>query len=371
MANDQLVKLTEGLEKTDASLLHDAFEGMFLQADKWMRQAKDIVVTDESQKREMKLARESRLALKEIRCTAESTRKRLKADIVSRGRAIDGIFNVLEGLIKPIEAHLLEQETFAKRTEEKRRNELRDARHAALAALGMSTGALASFYSALGEMDDATWNSVRDDAERAKQAREEELRREAEAQAEAERILAVKREEERQKRIKEEAERIARERAMAEENERLRKEAEEREAREAEERRRVEEERAVERRKAQADAEAKELAARAERERAEKAERELAAERERVATEERRRQDEEQRKRDEEARARAQAEAAPDREKLIALANAIRALDVPGLSTVRGKQIGTEAVGRLRKIAARIEEAAETIASSSKEEAAE
>src|SRR6185437_11549413 len=101
---------------------------MFTQAEEWAARAALIKVTSVDQKREMKMARESRLALREIRIKVEHDRKRLKEDSTRRGRAIDGIANVLKALIEPLEAHLLEQETFAERVEAVRKNALKSTR---------------------------------------------------------------------------------------------------------------------------------------------------------------------------------------------------------------------------------------------------
>ena len=108
-----------------------------------------------------------------------------------------------------------------------------------------------------------------------------------------------------------------------------------------------------------------EAAARAQRE----AEAKLTRERERIAAVERERVEQERVTREAEARARAEAAAAPDREKLIALARDIRALHIPDLTTARGKQIGVNVTGRLKTIAGLLEEAAKTIAETLTDEA--
>ena len=342
-ASTALARVVTDLDLADAAQLRSAFEQMFAQADEWVARAKGIVVTSEDQKHEMRLARESRLALKDIRVNAEKTRKRLKENALRYGKAVDGVANIVKALIQPIEEHLLEQETFAERAAQARRDALRDARATALRALGTDP----STYADLGAMGDDTWDSVRATAEAAKAQREEEARRAEAVRIEAERIEAKRREDARQAAVKAEAERVAREKEIADENARLKAEAEEREKAVA-----------AERAKAAADAEARELAARAERERAEKAERELAAERERKAKEERDRQAEEARR-----------AAAPDREKLAAFAEQLRALTLPAMTTARGQEIATGAQVRLQKLATQIDEAAAAMGSNT--EAAE
>lgn len=249
------------LEPDSAASLRRDFESMFSQFEEWEAKAKLIKVTSSSQKREMKLAKDSRLALRDIRVAADKTRKRLKEDSLRRGKAIDGIYNVLEAAIKPIETYLEVQENFAKREEQARKDALRTSREQTLRALGTDPAA----YANLGELDEAMWTSVHDQAVAAKAAREEEARRQEQIRLEAERIAAEKREAERQAAVKAEAERKAREEAQAAENARLKKEAEEREAAQKAERERIEAERAKER----AEAAAREKAAREAREAAE------------------------------------------------------------------------------------------------------
>jgi len=169
-----------GLEKTKAQVLLDNFSRYFQLAADWEKKAKTIVVTDESQIAEMKMARTGRLFLRQKRIVIEKTRKELKEQALREGKAIDGIANILKALIIPIEEYLEKQEKFIeiKIAEEAKRKRI-----------------------------------------------------EAEKKAEEERIAKEKAEIEEQKRIREE-------------NERLRKEAEEKEKELARERARVEAEKA-------------------------------------------------------------------------------------------------------------------------------
>lgn len=122
MTNQLLQVITEsGVEQTTAQSLQKAFEPFFAQANDWQEKAKGLVVTDESQTREMKMAREARLALKEIRVNADKTRKALKEDSLRYGKAVQEVYNVIEYLIVPIEKHLEEQEKFVERKEAERK----------------------------------------------------------------------------------------------------------------------------------------------------------------------------------------------------------------------------------------------------------
>ena len=338
-----VLKLDEGLTPDTAQSLRAAFEGYFTAADEWRAKALSIQITRPDQFREMKLARETRLALREIRINAEKTRKALKEDSLKKGKAIDGIYNMLAYAVEPLEKHLLEQEQFIQRIEEQRKAKLKADREAELIPLGVDV----SLYQ-LGEMDDATFGQLletnrlayaarQEAARKAEQERIERERKEAEERAAREAAAAAERE-----KLRLEIERVNRERAEAE-----RKAAEERAKIEAErkaELERIERERLAAEEKARKEREAAEAQARAEREAREKAEAELRAkqEAERKAQEER------------EAAARAAA-AAPDRDKLDALAQAVRALPVPVLSTSAGKDIETLIRDQVEKFARWIE----------------
>ncbi|MFA5266096.1 MAG: hypothetical protein WC378_19920 [Opitutaceae bacterium] len=202
-----LVVQSSGLEVESARNVTDVFAPLFAQAHSWAEKVATIKVTDATQVREMKLARESRLALKEIRVIAEKNRTRLKEDSLRRGRAIDSVYNTLEALVKPLEAQLKEQEEFVKRQEEQRKARIKAEREEALRPFGVNT----AFYQ-LAEMPEADWAALFNSTVAAHKAAKE-----AAEKAEAERIA------------KEQAEAAERER-IRQENEHLRKEAEEREA---------------------------------------------------------------------------------------------------------------------------------------------
>ena len=58
----------------------------------------------------MQEARIARLALRDIRIQADKTRKALKEESLRYGKAVQGVYNVIEYLITPIEKHLEERE---------------------------------------------------------------------------------------------------------------------------------------------------------------------------------------------------------------------------------------------------------------------
>lgn len=299
---DRFALAVTGLEPDSAMTLRQTFEGLFAQADEWCARARAIKVTSVDQKREMKLARESRLALREIRTKAEHARKRLKEDCLRRGKAIDGVANVIKALIEPIEEYLQEQESFAARAEETRRDALHDARKSALAAYGVAPEGMPA---ALGMLSEEAWGIVLDDAKRAQESRAEQARLAEEARVEAARIVAEKDAARRAEQVRLEAERQAHAAEQKAENERLRAEAKARDEEQAAERARVAEERRRDREKAEQERRAAE-ALRAEEMARETAE---AAEAKRVMDEAVEQMRAEQRAADE-ARARAEAEAA-------------------------------------------------------------
>ena len=355
---------TTGLEPESALALRTAFETMFADAEVWAARAKEIRVTRSDQVREMKLARESRLALREIRVRAEHARKRLKEDSTRRGKAIDGIANVLKDLVEPIEAYLLEQEQFAERAEAARKQQLRLAREEALRALGTDPVA----YANLGETSEEVWELTLRSAQEARGAREEAAKQAELVRVEAERIAAEKRETARQEAARVEAERAAREEAQRAEAERLKAELAEQERARAAERHAAAKERA-----AREEAAAAEKALLEEELRAKEADR-LAAEKVAAAEYDRLRQEAEaQRRALAEATAReeqaakerelaaaqaAEAALAPDRTKLVAFAGMLRGLKPLPLATERGKKAGAKIDEQLAKLAAWVEKCA-------------
>jgi hypothetical protein len=104
-----------GLQGERAATVAAIFEDFDKQAEQWMKDAAAINVTDITQVDDMKLARESRLKLKHIRGLVEKKRVDLKADINTRGNAIQAAANHLRDIFKDMESHLQESEDFEKR----------------------------------------------------------------------------------------------------------------------------------------------------------------------------------------------------------------------------------------------------------------
>jgi hypothetical protein len=131
METNALVKIVEqsGLDKQKQDYLLEKFSDYTALAAEWEKKAKEIVVTDESQKDLMAMAREGRLLLRDKRVDVEKTRKKLKADSLNEGRTIDEIAKSLTALIEPTEKYLDEQEKFAERKEAERIKALQSERY--------------------------------------------------------------------------------------------------------------------------------------------------------------------------------------------------------------------------------------------------
>ena len=119
-----------GVEQKTALMLNESFNPFIEKAQEWTDIAMSLVVTSEDQTREMKMARQARLALKDIRLAADKKRKELKEDSLRYGKAVQGVYNIIEGFITPLEEHLEKQEKFAEILEAERMAKLQLEREA-------------------------------------------------------------------------------------------------------------------------------------------------------------------------------------------------------------------------------------------------
>lgn len=342
---------TSGLEPTTATNLQKSFLPFFEQLDGMEAAARAIVVTDEQDTETMTKAREARLQIRKIRIDADKKRKDLKENSIREGRAIQGVYNIIEFVVVPLEQHLQEQEDYAHVQQVKRMEAARESRKAEIAPY-------AEFVPVgieLGIMDQVDFEKLLKGAKLQQAAKEQEEKAAAQAEAERKRIEALHLERKVQTRdvfqfipneqkfdnwgeysdvqwsaLLEaiEANKKAEEVQKAEQVEALKKAREAEAAATA----KADAERA-EREKAQREADAKaqeerkanEAKLQEERDRAKKAEAELEAKRASEAAAEKERKAQEQA----EADAKAKAEAAPDKEKLTAYLNYLARVDVP------------------------------------------
>lgn len=333
---NELVKVVEtsGVEPQTATTLKESFLPFFEQAEEWKRKAEALVVTDATQVHDMKMARTARLALKEIRVNADKKRKELKEDSLRYGKAVQGVYNVIEFLIAPIEKHLQEQEDFVAIAEAKRKAELKASREmeiqpfAEFVALGLN----------FGEMTDEDYAKTLNGAKLQLQAKIE-----AEQKSEAEKIA------------KEKAEAEAREQQRLE-NERLKAEAEAKEKQLAEERAKAEAERKELEEKARKEKAVAEAKLKAEREAKEKLEAELKAKAEAEQKAKREAEAKEAAELKAKQDAEKKAKAAPDKAKLNDFAKMLDELTLPELKSEEANKVLSDAKTLLQKVSTFIRE---------------
>jgi hypothetical protein len=212
--------------------------------------------------KEMKKAKEYRIRLKNLRVNAEKTRKDLKEESLRKGKAIDGVANIIKYLIEPIENYLEDQEKFAEKLEKQQKLDLKNKRvNELLDFCDVSTDY--EIYK-LDEMPEDVYISFfenkkksyyeiieankkaeieRIEKERIEKEKQEEIKKEnAKLKAEAEqRELELKKERELQ--AKKEAELNAKLKAEAEQREFLENEKQEKEEKERVEKLKIEQER--------------------------------------------------------------------------------------------------------------------------------
>ena len=387
-----------------------AFADILTAAKAQVEQSKKIVVTDPTDVDGIKQSREYRLALRKLRTTGENKRKELKEDILRAGRALDGMQAVLEQVCVTEEKRLLAQEEIAERIQAERKAKLREERQPVLVELGENP----AFHGPFEELPLEDWTARITGLRVAKEAREAAARK-AEADRiakekadaeERERVLAenarlkkeadareaaMKAEREAAEKARREAEeKAAKERAEIEqaakaEAARLKaiadaKEAEARKKREAAEKARLEaaakakaEREAIEKKardeaaraaeiarkereaieaKARAEREAAEAVLREERARAKAIEDAARAEATRIAQERAKVEAEDRAKEEAEREAKRKAEAAPDREKLLAFAQSIQDMRIPAMASECACKIGNEIASKQAGFAA-------------------
>lgn len=401
-------EIPSGLPRADGVAIWGAFQS---DIERLKATSATITIRDAKDTHGMKLARDMRLAFRTLRLSIDSKADELKADAQREVKRIEKSARDLRKLCEEQEAALAEKEQFAILEAARLEDDLRTARHAELAPWlppGMSPAV------DLGKIGEELWVEMRDRCRTAFEGEQERKRIEEEKRLEADRKRReeeerVRAENARLKKEAEEREAAAKEEREAAEAEqrRLKAEAEERERTAAEEREKIAAERAQERAKAEKERaaveakakaeqerqrkefEAKERAAREaqeaeqkriveqqrqkdaaiaeerrlEREKAEKDRLRLETEKQKLETERRQQQEAERQRAEKEAKERAAREeadrikaAAPDKEKLLAYADAIDELDVPVLPN--RDRIMTDLVAARNELTARIRAAA-------------
>ena len=378
----QLVKYAgeSGLSEIKTTPIVLAFRPAIAAVRKALADAEGVAasVKDATCVTEIKKAKECRLALRRARIDADKVRKDQKADALIVGRTVDGIFSIIEGMIEPVETALDEAEKTAERAELARKDALETGRKAALAPFVANVALFPlrdmtepAFVELLGGMK-AAKEAL---AAAAAKAEAERIEREKAEAAERERIRADN------ARLQQEA--IAREAAARAEREAAEKKLAEERAEAARvaavEKKRVDDEAAAAAAKAAAERAAIEAKARAEREAIEakaRTEREAAAEKARMEkheadVREKKLRDEreaaeltarnlrnaelarelaESNRKKAEAAAAKKAASAPDREKLLAFASALRAVPAPAVHSEDARNVLDSAQKRLAAV---------------------
>jgi len=291
--NQQLEKHLETLPQTKAEALKLAFLPYLDQISQAETLVKAIKITDASQVEEIKLAKEYNKALAKTRIAVEKTRKELKDESLREGQTIDALAKVVTNLIAPLEKYSYEQSRFVELKEAAEREARKSERLAQIAPFGVLVNA-----ELVADMDAETWEAYYNGLVAKDKAAKEEA-----ARAEAARVQKEQEEEAERKRVREENE------ALKAQIERERKEAEAKAKAEQEAREKVE-------------------AALREKEAAERKAREEAEEKERKA------------------------KAAPDKEKLLALADRISKIRLPEMSTKEAEKVVDDVGGLLLKVEA-------------------
>ncbi|MBU1067520.1 hypothetical protein KKE60_07010 [Patescibacteria group bacterium] len=172
-----------GLDTPAGHIIYEKFKQFYDQIQAWDNKAKTLIVTNASQVDEMKMAREGRLFLARIRIDANKVRNTLKEDSIKYGKAVQSVYNFIEGLTTPIEKYLENQEKFVERQEEKRVWELVIARRDSLEPyeefvpfginLGvMSDDAFERFFKSVKIQKDEKIKQEADEKERVKKEKE-------------------------------------------------------------------------------------------------------------------------------------------------------------------------------------------------------
>jgi len=302
------------------------FESFREQFDKLKTTAETLTVVSADDAAGMKLARLTRLSLKDVRVAIEHRRKELGEFHLRETQRINRDAKTLREIIEPLEARMLECEQFAEREAARILAEKTEARTAEITPFLIAGAVMAN----LGGIADTEYAALLADAKASHAAR---LAREAKEKADAEAKAKA-----------EEAARIQ----MREENARLKREADEREAQAKAEAKKAAD--ALAKVKADADAKAKAAKAKADAE-AQKLREEAAA----AAAELKRIADAKAKAEADRLAAEEAAAAAPDKAKFAAFASTLRTLALPDTKTKKGDATRKELGEKIEGLAAWIE----------------
>ncbi len=175
---------TSGLEKSKATQITESLATFFAKAAEWDSMIETIVITSPEETGKMKMAKEGRLTLKNMRLEAEKIVKAkreevkfLMANYVLEDKLWLRAGQMMEATFKNLETRLEEKEKFKERWEAQERERIKNERLAVLLPLGFQYD---NGFD-LGTMDDTMFQSLKLGLETAaKQKQEEEARLERE-----------------------------------------------------------------------------------------------------------------------------------------------------------------------------------------------
>jgi hypothetical protein len=175
-----------GLEinSSTSQLIKEKFEPFVKEMEQWKEKSEGLVVVDITEKDKMREARIARLALRAVRVDADKVRKALKEDSNRYNKAVQSIYNFIEGKITPLEEHLEQQEKFEEIQLKKEREALKEER-LKLVAQYSNDGELFNLGELSQESFDSLYGTIKQ-AHEAKIAAEAKAKEEAEAKAKAE-----------------------------------------------------------------------------------------------------------------------------------------------------------------------------------------
>lgn len=200
-----------GIKAQTLALINKEFAQFIVNAIELKEQAEAIVVTDVSQTDLMEQAKEMRKSLRSIRTNAENVRKFLKQDSIRYGNAVQGVYNIIHDIVKPLEEHLEKQEKFEEIIIAKEREELKRMRYEQVK--GLEDFFPMSIDLLLIHEDD--FNKLLNSAKWQKEAFENQSKKEEE-----ERLLKKQQEDEERERLRQENIRLQQERQNIIEQER-------------------------------------------------------------------------------------------------------------------------------------------------------
>jgi hypothetical protein len=148
------------VKATDKAAIRQSMETFFApfeeQANEWAAKAAAIEVNSADDVEGMKLAREARLALRDVRVGAKSKHDELKEASKIEGQVIDEIERRIRKLIEPIEELLEQKEKFVEIQEAKRKAELAKTRlEQLLPFMGVEAHKIQ-----LGELDEMVFQNI-------------------------------------------------------------------------------------------------------------------------------------------------------------------------------------------------------------------